>query len=126
MNKIECDVSELIGRTLVKVEACGHESVEFIADDGTQWIMFHEQDCCEQVELDDIVGDLSDLVGAPIIMAEVASNRDGLKDDDPYDTCTWTFFKFATINGYVTLRWYGQSNGYYSEAVDFFRLEKVD
>lgn len=80
--------------------------------------MYHEQDCCEDVSIEDIVGDLQDLIHEEITMAECVTNRNENFKNDNDVPGTWTFYKLATKKGYVTLRWYGESNGYYSEEVD--------
>lgn len=109
----------LLGKTLVGIDKHGNQALDFRTADGETYRMFHDRDCCEDVNIEDICGDLNSLIGSPILMAEEASNStDGPKDKDD-DSYTWTFYKFATIKGSVTIRWYGTSNGYYSESVDF-------
>lgn len=110
-------VSELLGKTLNNVEQIGDVAIIFTTVDGGVYRMYHEQDCCEYVHIEDITGELSDLVGAPLLMAEEVTN----KGHGGCDSETWTYYKFATVKGYVTIRWYGTSNGYYSESVDFVK-----
>jgi hypothetical protein len=123
-----CDISELLGKTLVRIDGLskGSERVEFIPAEGPRYVMHHQQDCCEMVDLEDVCGDVADLLGSPILLAEeVVSDADPpgfeMSEDDKAwrESFTWTFYKLATINGFVTIRWYGESNGYYSEGVDF-------
>lgn len=81
--------------------------------------MYHHQDCCESVYIESIVGDLDDLIMSPLTLSEEATNRDGGSGGE---STTWTFYKLATIKGYVDIRWVGSSNGYYSESVSFVEV----
>ena len=117
------DIAEMIGKIFASVDNDDGQFLIFTADNGDKYVFHHHQSCCESVYIEDIVGDLSDLVGVPILEAEVASNEG--KPEDNYGSCTWTFYKFGTIKGHVNVRWYGESNGYYSESVDQ-SLIKVD
>lgn len=116
------DLAQLVGKTLRSVTQNGRESIDFEADTGERWRMYYEPDCCASCEIEDVCGDLQDLVGAPIAMAEVSTNSDAPRSGEHPDSFTWTFYKFATAKGYVTIRWYGESNGYYSEQATFRRV----
>jgi hypothetical protein len=78
------------------------------------------------VEIESIVGDLADLVGEPLLMAEevthVDENPPGVTVPEYQESFTWTFYKFATRKGYVDVRFYGTSNGCYGEKAE---LEEV-
>jgi hypothetical protein len=119
-------LESFVGKTVTEISdfKVGSDKVRFVCDDGSSYAMYHQQDCCENVYLDDFAGDCNDLIGAPILVAEEASskdlpNRGGELDGD--DSYTWTFYNFRTVKGAVSVRWYGCSNGYYSEAVSFER-----
>lgn len=121
---IDLNVGILVGKTLTKAEMKGDEELWFTTVDGEQFRLFHAQDCCESVVIESFVGDLSDLVGEPILIAEQAQGETLSDHTFAYEpeSYTWTFYKFATRKGYVDVRWLGESNGYYSESVDFERV----
>ena len=107
----------MLGKVMVDVINNGDELI-FKSVDGKTHKFYHSQDCCESVSIEDICGDLTDLVGSPLLFAEEVSNLDDFTPD-PSQEGTWTFYKFATAKGAVTVRWLGVSNGYYSERVDY-------
>ena len=125
MKKEAVKFSELFGKTLTKIIGLETESetVTFICSDGSEYVMYHEQDCCESVSIEDVCGDISCLIGYPLTLADESTsdeNPEGITKEYQ-ESFTWTFYKLATIKGYVTIRWYGESNGYYGEGVSFYK-----
>lgn len=121
----QVDFEEIIGRVFKKVELDKDENfIVFVSDDNVYYLC-HEQDCCEDVYIESVVGDLQDLVNTPIINAsESCSNV----DSENYNSvsATWSFYHFATIKGYVDVRFYGESNGYYSEDANLYIQGKLN
>ena len=116
-------LDDMKGQVFTKVYVTDSKHEMIFENDEFIFTFYHEDDCCESVYVDDITGDLDDLVGKPLDIVEVARHEDtmpqGMDLKKPEDSFTWTFYKFATIKGWVDVRWLGESNGYYSEEVDF-------
>lgn len=123
LNK-DSSFSELKGKTISAISGLtsGSDEVLFYCTDGTIYKMLHYQDCCESVTVDDVCGDVNDIVGSEILVAEENSSSNGKPKDEFDESFTWTFYKLATRKGYVDIRWYGTSNGYCSEKVDFVKI----
>ncbi len=122
------DFKELQEQTLWNISISeDKKEIVFETIEGNRYVQYHDQDCCEVVEVEEIVGDLEDLIGSPILLAEEVIHENespegiSLPEDSYDDSFTWTFYKLATIKGTVTIRWYGESNGYCSEEVDFVK-----
>lgn len=132
-------IEQLLGKTIFMIEQIDEEALIFhTTDDLTDDLIIlvmnpispsYERNICDvKVYIESITGDLQDLIGSPILMAEestydVPENMLSEKDDDSkyaYSIAEelWTFYKLATIKGYIDMRWVGTSNGYYSVEVD--------
>lgn len=122
--KASAKIEDMVGKVFTSVRGEAGDDTLVFENNTERFVFFHDQDCCESVDINDIVGDLQDLVGEPLLIAEEVSNEDG-PEPEYADSYTWTFYKFATRKGYVDVRWLGQSNGYYSEGVSLGR-ELVD
>ena len=118
------NVDVLKDKILVDIKNLDDGAMYFKTDSDEEYVMFHEQDCCESVYIEDICGDLNDLLNSPLLISEEASNEEEPKLSYEPESYMWTFYKFATIKGSVTIRWFGESNGYYSEGVSFFKVKK--
>lgn len=110
-------ISDLIGKTLkdIQVIKSSEDRILFITEDDQTYCMYHSQNCCESVGIHDIVGELKDLIGSPILKAEARQQQ----EPNNYGESMWTFYELATIKGFVTISWFGSSNGYYSIGVRF-------
>lgn len=113
----------LLGKIILKIEQLDELELIFYTKDEI-YRMFHRYNCSELVYIESIAGDLGDLIGSPILQAEESSNSSKIEKGIE----GWTFYKLATIKGYVTIRWNGSSNGYYSIEVDFEKatMEECD
>ena len=113
-------MAQMLGKTFVQVTgSVDSDEMLFETATGERFMFAHQQDCCETVRINDIVGDLQDLVGEPLLVAEEVQGATE-PDEEHYESYTYTFYKFATRKGYVDVRWLGESNGYYSESVELF------
>lgn len=102
----------LLGETFHSIKNCDDRIVSFQNQDTTIH-MYHNQSCCETVAVEEIIGDLEDLMNSPILRAEERT-EDGKSS---YGKALYTFYEIATIKGSVTIRWLGESNGYYGVSV---------
>lgn len=122
-NGVELNV--LNGQTIINITGLEKESdeVRIFTKEGNEYLFYHSQDCCENVSLNDFDGDALDLIGGLIVSAEEVEGNDE-SPGEYSDSYTWTFYKIETNKGGLWMRWLGESNGYYSESVDFAWVNK--
>ena len=74
---------DLNGKILIEIIRNGDDEIIFVVNDGTKYKMYHEQDCCENVSIESINGDLNDLIGTPILLARENSSSEPIVNKLP-------------------------------------------
>lgn len=126
----EMEFSVLKGKILTEINGSVKGTIlVFKTDDGEEYHLYHNEICCEEVILEDVEGDFKDLIGTPILLAEIATNIPSPTTRPklislPQEEFTWSFYRIATSKGFVVLRWYGESNGHYSETAYFAKINR--
>lgn len=109
-------MDEFVGEVPVSITGCesGSEDVCFTMKSGKVIRMIHHGECCESVSVEEVIGcDPQDLIGHEILSASEDSKKtSGFGDEEQ-----WTFYTLRSHGGTMTIRWYGNSNGYYSTSV---------
>lgn len=126
MSREECNIAMMIGKKLESFEQ-DNDRVLLVCEDGSAFEMYHMQDCCEHVAVNDIKGELQSLVGSMIISTTEDVSGDWPADvelDYRPESFTWTTYTIQTAEAACIIRWLGQSNGYYSENVYFGMTHK--
>lgn len=90
------------------------DEVEIETDAGT-FRLYHDQDCCESVLVQSVVGDRESVTGSPITLAE----EDSVCGEGSYGE-SWTDTKFflEAAGKRLEIVFHGESNGCYREGVD--------
>lgn len=126
-NLKDCSIEELVGKVITKIEGATQysEVITFECADLHIYEMFHYQDCCESVTVEDISGNIEDILNLPILRAYESVNNNASGHN--YNSITWTFYTIVTHKAAIVIRWCGKSNGYYSESVTFAqRISNLD
>lgn len=115
--------TEFSGKTIQEIRGCKKHSdeVTIIFTDGSCLKFYHQQSCCETVLLEDFDIIPEWLVDSNIISVEerISRSGEGVKPlNDWAESYTWSFYVIKTSSSTMVLRWYGESNGWYSEEVD--------
>ena len=115
-SKNDCDISKMNGEIIASIDGMepGSTEITFHCESGNSFTMYHNQECCESVSVEDVCGDASDVIGGMVVSAEERTYSGEIE----YGSQTFTFYDIQTTKGSVNIRWNGESNGYYSESVD--------
>lgn len=105
------NIKEVVGKTFDRIEVNDFSDKLELFHDHEKVSFFHSSICCESVYIENIIGDLNDLINSPILELEVSEKKGE-------SGAIWTFHKFITQKGTVVIEWYGGKN-YYPTTISY-------
>lgn len=111
--------TELVKRKIASVTQLTKDVILFKFEEGPDWRMYHDFDCCERVEVDHLP-DFSSMIGQELGKVTKLAVECGGSYGSDFESFTYTRFTFRDMRwNTIHISWLGESNGYYYEGVDF-------
>jgi len=119
--------TELVGKTFEQVLVTDDE-IYFINKERIDYKLYHDRECCEAVYIESIDGDIQKhLPQHEVLEARESYNRSNEPPENmnagDIDSYTWSFYTIRTMRDTFTIRFFGSSNGNYSETAQLVRNE---
>ena len=109
----------LVGEVIVAIDGAvvGSGKITIKTKSGRTFVMHHEQDCCEDVSVQVVHGNVQDLIGKGVSRVEEKI----IEGYPSRESATKTIFAIYSASAWsaLVIEWLGESNGYYSESVSF-------
>ncbi len=122
MSWYDDETKTLISKTLKNFNVVDGEELYLYFEDDSVAKFYHSQDCCESVNIIGLgYSNFKDHLGSKIT-AFLWDENDGNAEYE-YESATLTDLTFYFDKDSVTVSFWGESNGYYSESVDFMWVE---
>lgn len=112
------DFFELIGKTIISLDETNIET-----SDGAKYYFYHEQDCCETVDLYKIKGNIDDILNSPVTLAEEDGAAPECWKPEYVESYTFSNYFLETVKGRLEIYFLGESNGYYGESMNFYKVK---
>ena len=113
------EAKSLVGEVLTHIDTDEkNNEVLLTTASGRQIKIFHSQDCCESVYIEDTEGNWHELIGKVLVEAKHEESSEGDPPQEYAESWTRTSLTFKVDGATVISKWIGESNGYYSESVD--------
>ena len=121
---MEVNKLELEGQTITKIEKRKDDELYISTKEGNHYKMYHEQDCCESVRLYEMVGEIENILNSPITLAEEDSSEPkDWKVGEWSESYSFSTYYLETVKGRLEIYFLGESNGYYSESMNFYKVK---